>query len=50
MEHGMPRLDSSAQLERSLPKPYSQSPPLGSSSKEKVQEKSSTWTTSMTLN
>ncbi|GKA06381.1 MAK10-like protein [Tanacetum coccineum] len=50
MEHGTPRLDSSAQLERSLPKPYSQSPPLGSSSKEKVQERSSTWTTSTTLN
>nr|GEW48406.1 hypothetical protein [Tanacetum cinerariifolium] len=35
--------------ERNLPKPYSQSPPLESSLKEKVQGKSSTWTTSMTL-
>ncbi|GKB20803.1 hypothetical protein Tco_0854726 [Tanacetum coccineum] len=32
-----------------LPKPYSQSPQLESSPKEKVQGKSSTWTTSTTL-
>ncbi|GJY80628.1 MAK10-like protein [Tanacetum coccineum] len=49
IRHGTLRLDSSTQTERSLPKPYNQSPPLGSSSKEKVQEKSSTWTTSMPL-
>ncbi|GJT88571.1 hypothetical protein Tco_1070288 [Tanacetum coccineum] len=36
-------------MERSLPKPYNQSPPLESSSKEKAQGKSSTWTTSTTL-
>ncbi|GJR31003.1 hypothetical protein Tco_1107235 [Tanacetum coccineum] len=35
---------------KSLPKPYNRSPPLESSSKEKVQGRSSTWTTSMTLN
>nr|GEX37762.1 hypothetical protein [Tanacetum cinerariifolium] len=37
MEHGTPRLERSIQTERSLPKPYNQSPPLGSSPKEKVQ-------------
>nr|GEV40457.1 MAK10-like protein [Tanacetum cinerariifolium] len=36
-------------MEKSLPKPYSHSPPLESSSKKKVQGKSSTWTTSMAL-
>ncbi|GJV59004.1 MAK10-like protein [Tanacetum coccineum] len=36
-------------MKKSLSKPYSQSPPLGSSSKEKFQGKSSTWTTSTTL-
>ncbi|GJV67953.1 MAK10-like protein [Tanacetum coccineum] len=36
-------------MEKNSPKPYNQSPPLESSSKEKVQRRSSTWTTSMTL-
>ncbi|GKA44872.1 hypothetical protein Tco_0737668 [Tanacetum coccineum] len=49
MEHGMPRLDSLTQTERSLPKPYNQSPPLESSLKEKVQGKSLIWTASTTL-
>ncbi|GJR77956.1 hypothetical protein Tco_0090321 [Tanacetum coccineum] len=34
---------------RNLPKPFNQFPLLGSSPKEKVQERSSTWTTSTTL-
>ncbi|GJY53403.1 hypothetical protein Tco_0445067 [Tanacetum coccineum] len=34
---------------KNLPKPFNQFPPLGRSPKEKVQERSSTWTTSTTL-
>nr|GEY36152.1 hypothetical protein [Tanacetum cinerariifolium] len=37
-------------MEKNSPKPYNQSPPLESSPKEKVQGRSSTWTTSMTPN
>ncbi|GKC94673.1 hypothetical protein Tco_1160115 [Tanacetum coccineum] len=49
MEHDMSILDWLIQTERSLPKPYNQYLPLGSSLKEKVQRKSLTWTTSTTL-
>nr|GEX68871.1 MAK10-like protein [Tanacetum cinerariifolium] len=43
------RIVKDVEMEKSLPKPYNQSPPLGSSPKEKFQGKSSTWTTSTTL-
>ncbi|GKD57232.1 hypothetical protein Tco_1290619, partial [Tanacetum coccineum] len=45
--HVMPKLGSLTRMKKNSPKPFNQSPPLESSLKEKVQGRSSTWTTSM---